>query len=101
MIEGKGYCIDARNVILHELIGLSLRVVKGTGRTMLKGRIVNETRNTLEIETSKGIRTLPKKDVVIELDLNGEKTVLSGKGLCFRPEDRTKELSGKRGNRAW
>ncbi|MBI4043782.1 MAG: ribonuclease P protein subunit [Candidatus Diapherotrites archaeon] len=98
MISQKKYCIHAQNAALHELIGLHAHVIgrEDTNKLDLQGRIVNETQYTLELETPGGPKTVPKKEVLLDLDLHGEHAHVNGKDICFRPEDRTKEVARKR-----
>ncbi len=91
----KKYHITARNVFVHEIIGLKAKVVNSSdkNRIGLQGKIVDETMKTLRIETAKGEKIVPKREVVFELELlNGEKVLVDGKNIEKRPEDRTKEL---------
>ena len=94
MIKGKGYAITAGNVSGHELIGLSCRVVGGSdpSRIGLAGKIVDETRNTLDVESKGGVAVLPKKEVSLEVDVGGETVVLAGSVLVGRPEERVKNF---------
>lgn len=89
MMEGKHYKIDAKNLAYHELIGLDVRVAESTSseRVGIKGKVVDETKNTLKLDTGK---ILPKTECVFEFDIN-EKILLDGKTIMKRPEDRVKE----------
>lgn len=89
----KKYNITKHNLLAHELIGLWAKVVKSTdpNKEGLAGIIIDETKNTIKIETKKGIKMLPKKEIVLEVKLpSGEKTCIDCKQIMFRPEDRTK-----------
>jgi ribonuclease P protein subunit POP4 len=92
MLKSSHYCITADNLLVHELIGLKARVVKSPdkSRVGLKGKIVDETLNTFVLETAKGEKVLPKKEVWLEADLKGEKVEFDAARLAFRPEARTK-----------
>ncbi len=95
----KKYCIDESNVLCHELIGLKAKIVESTdaGRIGVLGKIVDETMNTLALETRTGEKTFPKKEIVFRLWLPNKKIVLvDGKKIIFRPEDRVKALLGKK-----
>jgi len=74
----------------HELIGLSVVVREATDPTLvgLRGRVVDETRNTLLVETAKGEKRVPKKGV--EFAFGSEGVRVQGDDLLFRPEDRIK-----------
>ncbi len=93
------YCITSKNVLVHELIGLNAKVIESTekGRIGMNGRIVDETMHTLSIDTAKGEKIIPKREVVLEVELpGGGKALVDGKKIEKRPEERTKELWRKR-----
>jgi ribonuclease P protein subunit POP4 len=92
MFKTKNYCITPKNVLCHELIGLKAEVVKSTDKSRigLKGKIIDETRNTLQLETKSGEKTLPKKEVWLEVNLKNEKAMIAGKDIVVKPEARTK-----------
>ena len=74
----------------HELIGLSVIVREATDPTLvgLRGRVVDETRNTLLVETAKGEKRVPKKGA--EFAFGSEGVPIRGDDLLFRPEERIK-----------
>ncbi|MEM2906374.1 MAG: ribonuclease P protein component 1 [Candidatus Bathyarchaeia archaeon] len=83
--------VDSSNVLRHELVGLRLRVVKSRNRTSLglKGKVLDETRNTLLVGTSKGSRRVLKKGATFEFTLrDGGSMRVDGELLLGRPEDR-------------
>ncbi len=85
--------VTPENLLWHELIGLRARVVRSRNRAHegLRGRVVDETMKTLVLETPRGRRTIPKEDVVLELELpGGERVLVRGSSLVGRPEDRLK-----------
>ena len=55
-----------------------------------KGRIVDETMNTLVIADPFGEKRIPKGEVVLKLKLNNGEVEINGKRLVARPEDRVK-----------
>ena len=93
MGTGKKYCINGKNILAHELIGLDVCVTESSdsSRKGTRGVVVDETKNTLRIETKKGEKVVPKKECVFGFALPGGEIEVDGKKLCFRPEDRTKE----------
>jgi len=97
MLKTGHYCLTKENLGCHELIGLNAKVVKSSDQNKagLKGKIVDETKNTFRLETSQGEKVLPKKEVWLELSLGQEKVLLAGEKLCFKPEARTKALGRK------
>ncbi len=86
--------ITPRNIVRHELIGLKVRVEKSTNpfQKGIKGVVIDETYNTLKVETRKGVKTLIKKECVFVFTLpDGTKVMVDGKLLVGRPEDRIKK----------
>ncbi len=71
-------------VIHAEWIGKHVRVTKATNPNIqgMEGTVVDETQNTITVETTKGVKRVPKHGSVFEI--NGE-TV---KGVLASPEDR-------------
>ncbi len=84
MIKGKGYEINDKNFLSHEMIGLKLKVIESSdpSRKGITGKIINETKNTFILEDGK---ILPKKECVFEfIDIG----IVDGKKILKRPEDR-------------
>lgn len=91
---------NAENILVHELIGLRVRVVHASDPTLigLEGRVVDETMHLLVIETERGERKVQKRVAVFEFTLpSGERVVVDGALLEHRPEERTKKLWRARG----
>lgn len=83
-----------RDLLQHELIGLMAEVVDSSNPNLVgkKGRIVDETRNTIAIEEASKIKKLQKSTVVLGVTLpSGERVKIDGKKLVARPEDRIKK----------
>ncbi|RLG70354.1 MAG: ribonuclease P protein subunit [Candidatus Iainarchaeum archaeon] len=94
----KKYNITKGNILAHELIGLRAKVVKSTDKSRegIEGIIIDETKNTIKIESNKREEILPKKEVTLQIELpSGEKTIVKCEKIMFRPEDRTKVFGGK------
>ena len=86
--------ITPHNLVRHELVGLEVRVVKSTNpfQEGLSGRVVDETRNMLTIETKAGTRNLAKQDCIFSFRLpSGERVRVDGRLLVSRPEDRVRK----------
>jgi ribonuclease P protein subunit POP4 len=84
------------NILCHELIGLTLKVVKSTDPTKVGvvGKIIDETKNTFKIQTKKKIVVLPKKESSFEIILpNNVHVGVAGKIIAFRHSDRTKKVA--------
>jgi ribonuclease P protein subunit POP4 len=83
--------VGPQNIVRHELIGLSVKVVESTNPSLLEisGRVVDETKNTLLIETRKGERRVPKTYSRFQFALpDGQKVLVSGFILHSQPENR-------------
>lgn len=84
---------SAKNILKHELIGLDVEVVGAGNKSLvgIKGTVVDETKNTLIIETAKGEKIVLKGNVELKLRIDGEEIIINGENLVGRPEDRIKK----------
>ena len=85
--------ITPQNILRHELIGLDVQVARAKDRNILhtKGRIVNETRNTLVVASHGKERLIPKGIAVFRFKLqDGTVVDVDGSRLVARPENRLK-----------
>lgn len=90
--------ITPENIVRHELVGLSVRIVESTNPENVgaEGRVVDETRNTLIIETHKGRKSFVKEQCAFSFELpSGESVRVDGRVLIARPEDRIKKKQKK------
>ena len=87
--------ITPRNVFHHELIGLPVKVVKSThkGFVGIKGKVVDESKNTITIEEiDKKEKIIPKGVATFHFNLpDGNIVEIEGKIIIARPEDRIKK----------
>ncbi len=86
--------ITPQNLVRHEMISLPVKIVKSTDPTQkrITGRVIDETYNTLKIETKDGEKTLIKGNCVFVFTLPDKaKVQVDGKLLVSRPEDRIKK----------
>ena len=67
------------------LIGSKMEEIDAKNRNLLgiAGRIVDETKNTITVETGKGIKKLIKSEIIFKLG----SSVMNGEHLRRRPED--------------
>ncbi len=77
-----------------EFIGLSVTILECTdpmwkGKT---GQIIDETKNTFLIEIENKNKMIAKKTAIFEFIKNGEKKIINGEKILFRPEDRIKKI---------
>ncbi len=81
-------------IIMGELIGRKTRVTESTdpNKKGLKGKIVDETLNTLKIETEKGKeKKIPKETSKFTFTTDNQEIQINGKEILYRPEDRIKK----------
>jgi len=79
------------NLARHELIGLAVQVDSSTNKGLVgtSGRIVDETRNMLLVDTERGTKRIPKSDTSLTITLpNGQRARVSGSILISQPENR-------------
>ncbi len=79
--------------LIGEFIGNNLVVLRCSAESFrgVSGKIVDETKNTLVIETDGREKRIPKKGTVFEI---GGKRVVGDK-IAFRAEDRPRKLKKK------
>jgi ribonuclease P protein subunit POP4 len=80
------------NLRKHELIGLEVEVLHATDPTQahVRGRVVDETRNTLVLEIQGDEKRIPKHGSRFRFEIQGGLEV-DGEEIRFRPEDRVKK----------
>jgi len=86
--------MEISDVVKHELIGLNIKVIDSKNKSDIgiEGTIIDETKNTVIIETTDEKRkTLFKQNIIIETKINNKKIKINGKGLLGRPQDRIKQ----------
>lgn len=87
--------INSQNIFYHELIGLKVEVFNSTNKSLIgiNGKIIDETKKTLKLETDKDEEKLIPKDVsIFHFTLpDGSRVEIDGKILVNRPEDRIKK----------
>ena len=79
-------------VIAHEWIDLEVEVVKSPNpcEVGIRGKVVDETKNTLRIATEKGLKTVIKRGRTFRVKFAGKVLDVSGDLINFRPEERIK-----------
>lgn len=90
--------ITPQNLVRHELIGLKIKVGDSTDKTLkgITGIVIDETYNTLKMETNNKEKTVVKENCVFVFTLpNKTKVQVDGKLLVSRPEDRIKKKFSK------
>src|ERR671933_1374432 len=87
--------IDPKDVLRHEIIGLSIRIVESSDPTMeeINGTIVFETKNTILIRKDSWLRQAAKNAIKkMRLETSYGACFISGSSLIGRPEDRISRL---------
>ncbi len=90
MISNEHYAITAQNIARHEWMGLTVRVDHSTHapRVQSQGVVVDETKNTLVVQTAKGRTIVPKAESVFAFDLGGEWVQVAGAHACVAAPER-------------
>ncbi len=79
-----------KNIVLNELIGLRVRVLRCLDKKQrgLEGTVIDETKNTLVVDTSKGRRTLIKASSTFRFYAGRKSFVVDGLEINSRPYER-------------
>ena len=86
--------ITQRTVLRHELIGLETRVIRSQNPSVtgIKGRIIDETQNTLVLLVGREKKIVPKGVVTLQLSLpDGSLVEVDGTEVIGRSEDRLRK----------
>ncbi len=86
---------NAKNLARHELIGTIAEIVSSSNPSLegVRGRVLDETQNTLKIETDKKVKTIIKSQCVFRFTIpeSGESVLIDGRKISASPEDRIKK----------
>lgn len=79
-----------RNIVINELIGLKARVVNSLDKNQkgVSGTVVDETKNTLVLETRSGKRSIIKKVSTFIFYSGRDSFTVKGVEINFRPHER-------------
>jgi ribonuclease P protein subunit POP4 len=85
--------ISPRNLIRHELIGLDVEIIDSTDPSLknLKGRIIDETKNTLTIDVAGSRKRVAKGICTFQFSLDEARVEVIGRVIVGRPQDRIKK----------
>ena len=85
--------LNPKDIAKHELIGLEIEIVESKNSALvgLKGKITDETKNTITIEDSK-TRKIMKSQIIMKTRIGNKEYQIDGRILVGRPEDRIKKL---------
>ncbi len=86
----------SKTILFSTFIGLTVEVINSHSRNLIgaKGRIVDETKNLIVIESADGKeKRLQKRACTFKFYLDDGTTFdIEGKEIMFRPEDRAKKI---------
>ena len=82
--------ITPENIVRHELIGLETTISESNNSQVvgLHGKIIDETKSMFTLETSTGIKYVPKADSMWGFNLNGVTSTVDGKLIAKRSFER-------------
>ena len=82
--------ITRDTIVRHELIGLDTHVVESSNLQLvgLNGRVINETKSMITINTKKGKKMIPKLTSNLKFSIKGESIVVKGSSIVKRPFER-------------
>lgn len=82
---------DNRNIILNELIGLKVKVLSSLDKKQrgISGTVIDETKNTLVVETDSGVKSLVKGISEFRFYYGRKSFKVDGREISFRPHERT------------
>lgn len=86
--------ITQENLLMHELIGLEATVMKSNNEqiTGISGKVVDETKSMLFLNTVLGIKKIPKENIEWKFSFDKNECIVNGNLLRKRPQER---LGGK------
>ena len=87
----RGY--NNKNIVLHELVGLSAEVVNSSDRAQIgiKGKVVKETKNLLFLDDNNEAKRIVKKISTFKFSKDGKSFVVNGEEINFRSYERTEK----------
>ena len=79
-----------KTIVLHELIGLTVKVVKSHDRSQIgiHGTVIDETKNTLLIRTEEGNKRVAKDISTFKFKYGKKSFVVDGEEINFRSYER-------------
>ena len=79
-----------KSFLKMEFIGLQTRIISSTDKNIenIKGKIIDETKNMLIIQTKNGVKKIPKR--IAKFEIND--AIVEGRKIGYRPEDRIRKI---------
>ncbi len=87
--------IGNSNLVRHELIGLECEAHSKKRDTVITGKIIDETRNTLLMATKTGKKTVVKNEYNFVFRLPENSVKVNGTALIGRSKERVKKKIDK------
>ncbi len=86
--------ITKENLLIHELIGLEVTVVKSNNEQTIgiSGKVIDETKSMFFLNTINGIKKIPKENTDWKFTFGKDESIVNGNLLAKRPQER---LGGK------
>lgn len=87
--------ITSKNLLYSTFIGLEAEIVNSSQRRLigLKGTIVDETKNMIEIESGGKATKIPKNSSTFRITTeDGARVDVRGSDISFRPHERPKKV---------
>ena len=84
--------INVKDTVKHELIGLKVKIVdsKNKANIGIAGKIIDETKYTIIIESKGEKKRLFKTNITIDVQVDKKIVRINGKLLLGRPKERVK-----------
>ena len=82
--------ITVDNITSHELIGMHTEIVNSSNPQIigLNGRIINETKSMITINTIKGTKTIAKSNNDWKFSIDSKEVIVNGAKISKRSFDR-------------
>lgn len=82
--------ITIDNIVKHELVGMNTTIIDSTNSQIkgLNGTIIEETKSMFKINTTKGIKSIPKSINSWSFNVNGQTKIIDGSKIAKRPFER-------------
>jgi len=86
--------MNEKKLAREELIGLKVKIKECKDMSWIgkSGLIVDETKNTFQIEVENQKKIIAKNIATFEFEIEGKKILLDGSKITYRPEDRIKKV---------
>ncbi len=80
---------NLKDMMRSEFIGSEIEVIDSKNKSLigLKGKVINETKNTLTIKTKDSRKKIIKEQITIKIN----EKVINGEKISIRPEERIKK----------